>query len=223
MHWQAPILTTNRRPCFTRLSNALAATTDRRSSHHRPPTHSIPPPNPPYLTVATSIHFDSLFPSISRSFFPLSLSLWINDVFVLIFVSCVVYIFWFYVIIFVWILRKCEKHDKNGFSIAFSAKQPNTWKYFPFSKIAFPENILHEPNTTLFTFLFSCTIKRRKWYLFLIFLFPSLISKHNIKESINHIGSTTLYYKITNMYLTFFRNYKCSNIFIFSLLTRVQR
>ena len=31
--------------------------------------------------------------------------------------------------------------------------QPNTWKYFPFSKIAFSENIyfleniLHEPNT----------------------------------------------------------------------------
>ena len=33
--------------------------------------------------------------------------------------------------------------------------QPNTWKYFPFRKIAFlkniyfPENILHEPNTAL--------------------------------------------------------------------------
>ena len=33
--------------------------------------------------------------------------------------------------------------------------QPNTWKYFPFPKIAFPENIyfseniLHEPNTAL--------------------------------------------------------------------------
>ena len=73
----------------------------------------------------------SLFPSISHSFFPLSLSLWINDVFVLIFVSCVVYRFWFSVIIFVWILRKCEKHDKNGFSRAFSATQPNTRKYFP--------------------------------------------------------------------------------------------
>ena len=53
------------------------------------------------------------------------------DFFVLIFVSCVVYIFWFFAIIFVWILRKCEKHDKNGFSRAFSAKQPNTRKYFP--------------------------------------------------------------------------------------------
>ena len=33
--------------------------------------------------------------------------------------------------------------------------QPNTWKYFPFPKIAFseniyfPENILNEPNTAL--------------------------------------------------------------------------
>ena len=24
--------------------------------------------------------------------------------------------------------------------------QQNTWKYFPFPKIAFPKNILHEPN-----------------------------------------------------------------------------
>ena len=51
--------------------------------------------------------------------------------FVLIFVSCVVYMLQLSVIIFVWILRKCEKHDKNGFSRAFSAKQPNTRKYFP--------------------------------------------------------------------------------------------
>ena len=50
--------------------------------------------------------------------------------FVLIFVSCVVYMLQLSVIIFVWILRKCEKHDKNGFSIAFLAKQPNTRKYF---------------------------------------------------------------------------------------------
>ena len=28
-------------------------------------------------------------------------------------------------------LRKCEKHDKNRFSRAFSATQPNTRKYFP--------------------------------------------------------------------------------------------
>ena len=51
--------------------------------------------------------------------------------FVLIFVSCVVYMLQLSVIIFVWILKKCEKHDKNGFSRAFSAKQPNTRKYFP--------------------------------------------------------------------------------------------
>ena len=47
------------------------------------------------------------------------------------FVSLIVYIFWFSVIIFVWILRKCEKHDKNGLSRAFSKTQPNTRKYFP--------------------------------------------------------------------------------------------
>ena len=69
--------------------------------------------------------------------------------------------------IFVWMLRnarKCEKHDKIGFFGVFSRIQPNTRKYFemqpntkiyfPFLKIAFPENIyfpeniLHEPNTT---------------------------------------------------------------------------
>ena len=50
--------------------------------------------------------------------------------FVLIFVSCVVYMLQLSVIIFVWILRKCKKHDKNGFSRAFLAKQPNTIKYF---------------------------------------------------------------------------------------------
>ena len=33
--------------------------------------------------------------------------------------------------IFVWKLRKCEKHDKNGFSRAFSRIQPSTRKYFP--------------------------------------------------------------------------------------------
>ena len=38
--------------------------------------------------------------------------------------------------------------------------QPNTWKYFPFPKIAFPENkyfpenILREPNTALVVILY---------------------------------------------------------------------
>jgi len=50
--------------------------------------------------------------------------------FVLIFVSLIVYIFWFSIIIFVWILIKYEKHDKNRFSRAFSGSQPNTKKYF---------------------------------------------------------------------------------------------
>ena len=51
--------------------------------------------------------------------------------FVLIFVSCVVYMLQLSVMIFVWILRKYEKHDKNEFSRTFSAKQPNIRKYFP--------------------------------------------------------------------------------------------
>ena len=34
------------------------------------------------------------------------------------------------------------------FSKMFFRMQPNTWKYFPFSKMKFPENILREPNTT---------------------------------------------------------------------------
>ena len=76
---------------------------------------------------------------------------------------------WYY--IFVWQLRKYEKmwatsrkcifydifknitkHQKIFFKTFFEM-QPNTWKYFPFLKIAFPENIyfpeniLHEPNT----------------------------------------------------------------------------
>ena len=44
--------------------------------------------------------------------------------------------------------------------------QPNTWKYFPFSKIAFPENIyfpeniLHEPNTALVTYFFKYTFQQ---------------------------------------------------------------
>ena len=92
----ASILTTNCRPCSTRLSNALAdlaATTDCWFGYHWPPTHSTPPPNPPNLAAAASIHSDPFFPSISHSFFFLSQSLWIKDVFILIF-GCVKCIFW---------------------------------------------------------------------------------------------------------------------------------
>ena len=77
----------------------------------------------------------SLSLSLSLSLLPISLSLCHNwssdfDFFVLIFVSLIVYIFWFSVIIFVWILRKCEKHDKNEFSKEFSGTQPNTKNIF---------------------------------------------------------------------------------------------
>ena len=55
--------------------------------------------------------------------------------------------------------RKCvfkntTKHQKI-FSETFFEMEPNTWKYFPFWKIAFPENtyflkiLLHEPNAAL--------------------------------------------------------------------------
>ena len=78
---------------------------------------------------------------------------------------------WYY--IFFWQPRKCEKmwatsrkyvfygifknttkHQKIFFETFFEM-QPNTWKYFHFPKIAFPENIyfpeniLHETNTAL--------------------------------------------------------------------------
>ena len=59
----------------------------------------------------------------------LSLSLSLSHV-ILIFVSFCVYIWRFSIIIFVWILRKCEKPDKNVFSRAFLRTQPNTIKYF---------------------------------------------------------------------------------------------
>ena len=104
-----------------------------------PQTHEpIDPPNEwPTPRLSRHLQIDPPRPLASRTHEPISLcpSLMIGLVilifFVLIFVSCVVYIFWFSVIIFVWILRKCEKHDKNGFSRVFSATQPNTRKYFP--------------------------------------------------------------------------------------------
>ena len=46
------------------------------------------------------------------------------------FVSFCVYILRFSRIIFVWILGKCEKPNKNVFSKAFSRIQSNTKKYF---------------------------------------------------------------------------------------------
>ena len=104
-----------------------------------PQTH--PPIDPPseWPTPRLSRHLqiDPPCRPTSRTNEPISLcpsltiGLMILIFFVLIFVSCVVYIFWFSVIIFVWILRKYEKHDKNGFSRAFSTAQPNIRKYFP--------------------------------------------------------------------------------------------
>ena len=44
-------------------------------------------------------------------------------------------------------MRKCEQQVENVYSMVFSRPQPNTKKYFPFPKIVFLENILHEPNT----------------------------------------------------------------------------
>ena len=102
----ALILTIDCRPCSTKLSNALAdlaTTTDRRFGSYRPTSHSTPPPNPPDLAAAASIHSDplfpnlSLFPSISHSFFLLSPSLWIKNVFIFIF-GCVKCIFWNFIL-----------------------------------------------------------------------------------------------------------------------------
>ena len=74
MHRQAPILTIDRRPCSTRLSNALAATTNHRSGRHRLPAHStplhpqthpiwpLPPPSTPILSFPISLSLNlSLF------------------------------------------------------------------------------------------------------------------------------------------------------------------
>ena len=89
----------------------------------RPPARSRHEPT----NRSTHPSSSSMNPWIDRA----TIGLVILIFFVLIFVSCVVYMLRLSVIIFVWILRKCEKHDKNGFSRAFSAKQPNTRKYFP--------------------------------------------------------------------------------------------
>ena len=104
------------------------------TSEIAPWTHEPINPSSEWPTPRLTHHLqiDPPRPNTSSTHEPISLypSLTIGLV-ILIFVSCVVYIFIFSVIIFVWILRKCEKHDKNGFSIAFSATQPNTRIYFP--------------------------------------------------------------------------------------------
>ena len=97
----------------------------RRTHSSNPPlwrTHSANPFLKPPLAAA-NLSLSHLSPSLTLRCY--------SDFFVLIFVSLIVYIFWFSIIIYVWILRKCEKHDKNGFSRAFLTKQPNTRKYFP--------------------------------------------------------------------------------------------
>ena len=56
--------------------------------------------------------------------------------------------------VFYGIFKNTTKHQKIFFKTFFEM-QPNTWKYFPFLKIAFPENkyfpenILHEPTHSL--------------------------------------------------------------------------
>ena len=131
------------------------------TSEIAPRTHE--PINPPSEWPAPRsthhLQIDPPRPSVSHTYELISLCPF--RLVILIFVSCVVYIFWFSVIIFVWILRKCEKHDKNRFSRAFLATQPNTRKYFPkyflecnqtlenifiFRKYFTPENILHSEN-----------------------------------------------------------------------------
>lgn len=42
-----------------------------------------------------------------------------------------VYILGFFIIVFVWKLKKCDKLVENVFSRAFSRTKPNPLKYFP--------------------------------------------------------------------------------------------
>ena len=98
----------------------LDQTATFRSVHHVHVTTTVTTTKWPMnqslsLSLNLSLH---LYPSLTIGFV------------ILIFFLCV-YIFWFSVIIFVWILGKCEKHDKNVFSRAFSRTQLNTRKYFP--------------------------------------------------------------------------------------------
>ena len=112
----------------------LPSSSPPRDGEIAPWTHELidlprPPARSRHEPTNRSTHpsSSSMNPRIDRA----TIGLVILIFFVLIFVSCVVYMLQLFVIIFVWILRKCEKHDKNGFSRAFSAKQQNTRKYFP--------------------------------------------------------------------------------------------
>ena len=76
----------------------------------------------------------------------------ISDFFIVVVAVWVVVFWWFsgcVVVGFVWVVVE------NSIFIM----QPNTWKYFPFLKIAFPENIyfpeniLHEPNAAIVTLM----------------------------------------------------------------------
>ena len=55
--------------------------------------------------------------------------------------------------VFYSIFKNTTKHQKMFFKTFFEI-QLNTWKYFPFPKIAFLKNILHESNTALDFFFF---------------------------------------------------------------------
>ena len=90
-----------------------------RSTHHVHVTTTAPTTKLPMnrsLSITQSLSHDQSCDFVS---------------FVLIFVSFCVYILRFSIIIFVWVLRKLEKPDKNVFSKVFSRTQPKTIKYFP--------------------------------------------------------------------------------------------
>ena len=106
-----------------------------RTTNPRTDCHHHPCPPPCDGEIAPRIH-EPIDPSLILTNKPTNRSHhdWSCDFdffFFLFWFLFLAYIFWFSIIIFVWILRKCEKHDKNGFSRAFSAAQPNTRKYFP--------------------------------------------------------------------------------------------
>ena len=101
-----------------------------------PSNHWSRPPKPQAryrISRSCHCHYPSLPLKLSLST-SLTISVLFEEgkiFFVMIFVSFCVYILRFSIIIFVWILGKCEKLDNNVFSRALSRIQPNTRKYFP--------------------------------------------------------------------------------------------
>ena len=96
--------------------------------------HSVSDPLLDRSATFRSTHHVHVATTVATTKSPINWSLSLSQLvlwwFFYLFLFLCVYIFWFSVIIFFWILGKCEKHDKNVFSRAFWGIQPNTIKYF---------------------------------------------------------------------------------------------